>query len=86
MAKTRLNLSLDPDLVEFVKVFAQENRITVADVFTQYVLALKRGQQGGGDTTETILANPAFSEALADVQTRLKTGKARWHALDEVFS
>ena len=48
MAKTRLNLSLDPDLVEFVKVFAQENRITVADVFTQYVLALKRGQQGGG--------------------------------------
>ncbi len=34
MAKTRLNLSLDLDLVEFIKGFAEENRTTVADVIT----------------------------------------------------
>lgn len=42
MAKTRLNISLDRDLAEFARVFAAENRISVADMITQYLLALKR--------------------------------------------
>lgn len=46
MAKTRFNVSLDQDLAEFAKVFAAENRITVADIFTQYLLSVKRCVEG----------------------------------------
>ena len=42
MAKTRINISLDQDLAEFAKIFAAENRTTVADMVTQYFLALNR--------------------------------------------
>ena len=83
MPKTRLNLSLDPDLVDFVKVFAEENRTTVADVITQYLLALKRRSQG--DPNEIILANPDFYQALVEVQRKLRDGTARWAEFDEVF-
>ena len=84
MAKTRLNLSLDQDLVDFAKLFAAENRTTVAEVITQYLLGLKRRAQG--DPTEKILAHPAFHEAMEDVQARLRSGRAEWHSFDEVFS
>ena len=46
MPKTRLNVSLDQDLAEFAKVFAAENRTSVADMVTQYLLALKRRVEG----------------------------------------
>ncbi len=84
MAKGRINLSLDQDLVDFTKDFAAENRTTVADVITQYLLGLKREVQG--ETTVKILAHPAFHEAMTDVQTRLRDGQAEWHNFDEVFS
>ena len=84
MAKNRLNISLDQDLVDFAKLFAAENRTTVAEVITQYLLALKRRAQG--ETTAKILANPVFHEALADVQARLRDGNTEWHTFDEVFS
>jgi len=83
MAKTRLNLSLDLDLAQFAKEFAEDNRTTVADVITQYLLALKRRRDG--DATELILSNPDFREALMDVQCRLQEGKAEWQSFDEVF-
>ena len=84
MAKTRLNLSLDQDLVEFVKAFADDNRTTVASVITQYLLALKRRQDG--DPMELILSNPDFEAALLDVQARLKSGETEWSSFDEVFN
>jgi hypothetical protein len=84
MAKTRLNLSLDLDLVEFIKLFALENRTTVADVVTQYLLALERRSRG--DATEMILSNPVFHEALTEAQAKLRDGSARWYSFDEVFS
>ena len=83
MAKTRLNISLDQDLAEFAKIFAAQNRITVADMFTQYLLALKRRIEG--ENIEKILANPAFHQAMEEVQRRLTSGKAKWYAYDEVF-
>ena len=83
MAKARLNISLDPDLIDFAKVFAAENRTTVADVFTQYLLSLKRHAEG--DPMETVLSNPAFHEGLLDAQARLRDGSAQWHTFDEVF-
>jgi F0F1-type ATP synthase delta subunit len=83
MAKTRLNLSLDQDLVDFIKLFAAENRTTAADVVTQYLLALKRKSEG--QSTAQILSHPAFHEAMEQVQAKLQDGTARWHSFDEVF-
>lgn len=83
MTKTRINASLDVDLAEFAKVFAAENRITVADMITQYILSLKRRVEG--DKTETILANPVFQKAMQDVQKKLQNGTAQWHSYDNVF-
>ena len=84
MAKNRLNISLDQDLVDFAKLFAAENRTTVSEVITQYLLGLKRRAQG--ETSERILAHPAFHEAMEDVLTKLREGKAEWQTFDEVFS
>lgn len=83
MPKTRFNISLDQDLVDFVKVYVKENRTTVAEVITQFLLALKRQTQG--DSMEIILSNPDFHKALIDVQSRLRDGTARWHTFEEVF-
>ena len=83
MPKTRLNVSLDQDLAEFAKVFAAENRTSVADMVTQYLLALKRRVEG--EYTEEILSHPAFQQAMEDVQAKLRTGTAQWHSYDEVF-
>ena len=83
MPKTRLNISLDQDLADFIKIYAQENRISVAEIFTQLLLALKRRSQG--DPMEMILCNPDFHQALADVQARLRNGSAEWHTYEEVF-
>lgn len=56
MAKTRLNVSLDKDLVEFAKVFAAENCTSVSDMVTQYLLSLKRRVEG--NEMEIIFAHP----------------------------
>ena len=83
MAKSRLNISLDQDLIDFIKIFAAENRISIADMVTQYLLALKRKVEG--ENTERILANPAFEEAMEEVQTKLSKGTAKWHSYEDVF-
>ncbi len=83
MSKTRLNVSLDRDLADFAKIFAAENRTSVADMVTQYLLSLKRRVEG--QQIEAILSNPAFQEAMEDAQSKLKLGTAKWHSYDEVF-
>jgi hypothetical protein len=83
MPKTRINVSLDQDLADFARVFAAENRTSVAEMLTQYLLALKR--RVDGQHIETILHNPAFQQAMEDVQAKLQAGTAEWHSYDEVF-
>ena len=83
MSKTRLNISLDQDLVSFIKIYVKENRTTVANVVTQLILALKR--QAQGDSMEIILSDPDFHKAILDVQSRLRNGTAKWHTFKEVF-
>jgi hypothetical protein len=83
MSKTRINISLDRDLADFAKEFAAENRLSVADLVTQYFLFLKRGAQG--NAAPSLLAHPAFGRALEEARTRLRDGTARWHSYDEVF-
>ncbi|MBC2713431.1 MAG: hypothetical protein HGJ94_21255 [Desulfosarcina sp.] len=84
MPKTRLNISLDQDLVDFIKVYVQENRTTVAEVISQYLLALKRQSQG--ESMEIIFSNPDFHKALIAVQSKLRDGTAKWHTFQEVFN
>lgn len=83
MTKTRINISLDQDLADFVRLFAVENRTSVADMITQYLLALKRRSEG--EKTEQILSHPVFQKAMKDAQVKLRDGKANWHSYDEVF-
>jgi len=84
MPKTRINISLDQDLADFAKVFAKENRTSVADIVTQYLLTLKR--RIDGQDTERILSHPAFQEAMESAQTRLQDGSTEWYSYDEVFN
>ena len=83
MPKTRINVSLDEDLADFAKVFAAENRTSVAEMFTQYLLALKRRAES--NQMQTVLENPAFHKAMEDVHAKLRAGTAEWHSYDEVF-
>ena len=83
MSKARLNISLDQDLVDFVKVYVRENRTTVADVITQFVLTLKRHAQG--ESMEIILSDPDFHKAILNVKSTLRDGTAKWHTFEEVF-
>jgi len=83
MPKTRINLSLDQDLADFAKIFAAENRITVADIMTQYLLTLKREVEQ--QNSKIVLSHPAFQTAMEEVQVKLRDGTAKWHPYDEVF-
>jgi hypothetical protein len=83
MSKTRINISLDEDLADFAKIFAAENRTSVAEVITQYLLTLKRRVEG--QDTENILSHPAFIKAMEEAQDKLRNGTAKWHSYDEVF-
>jgi len=64
MAKKRLNISLDQDLVDFVKLFAAENRTTVAEGIAQYLLRLKRRAQGENEVCMIMEQPLAMGEPL----------------------
>jgi hypothetical protein len=83
MSKTRLNISLDNDLADYVRMFAQENRTTASELITQFILGLKRRTQG--DSMDIIFSNPEFYHALTDVQAKLKDGSAQWFDFKDVF-
>jgi hypothetical protein len=83
MSKTRINVSIDEDLAEFARVFAEENRTTVAEIVTQYFLAVKRRVEG--EHVEQVLSHPAFEQAMEKALARLRDGRAKWHSYDEVF-
>ena len=83
MQKSRINLTLDADLVEFVKDYAESQRTSVSEVFTQFALKLKRNKEN--DPTEIIISDPAFSQSLLETMDRIKEGKVSWKNYDEVF-
>jgi hypothetical protein len=84
MSKARINISIDEDLAEYVKLYAQENRITTSEVFTQFILGLKRRNEG--NNMDLIYDNPDFHKAILDVKHRLQDGTAEWHGFEEVFA
>lgn len=83
MPKIRINLTLDADLIEFLKGYAESQRTTVSEVFTQFALKLKRLKEN--DPTETILADPDFTDSLMQTMEQVKAGTVTWHSYDEAF-
>lgn len=83
MTKTRLNVSLDQDIADFAKVFAAENRTSVAEIITQYFLAIKR--RVDGENIEEVLTHPAFQQAMGDAQARLQNGSVEWYSYKDAF-
>jgi len=83
MQKARINLTLDADLIEFIKEYAETQRTTVSEVFTQFALRLKRSKEN--DPTEIILADPDFSDSLLQTIEKIRSGTVTWRSYDEVF-
>ncbi|MCK4385971.1 MAG: hypothetical protein KAW52_06880 [candidate division Zixibacteria bacterium] len=83
MQKSKINLTLDKDLIEYAKLYAEEQRTSVSEIFTQFLLNLKRVKEG--DPTQIILADPDFRESLLETISRIKSGKVKWSKYKEVF-
>lgn len=83
MQKNRINITVDADLIEFVKDYAASQRTTVSELFTQFALKLKRMKEN--DPTEIVLTDSDFSLALFQIMENIKNGEASWKNYDEVF-
>jgi len=83
MRKSKINVTLDHDLIEYAKLYAQEQRTSVSEIFTQFILNLKRTKEG--DPTQIILADPDFKESLLKTLSKIKSGKIKWLKYKEVF-
>ncbi len=83
MQKSKINITLDQDLIEFAKSYAQYQRTSVSEIFSQFLLNLKRAKEN--DPTEIIMADSDFRESLLDTISRIRSGKVKWHTYDEVF-
>lgn len=83
MSKSKINITLDKDLIEYVKIYAEEQRTSVSEIFTQFILSLKRVKEG--DPTEVILSDPDFEKSLLETISRIRSGKVKWLSYREVF-
>ena len=83
MTKGKINITLDKDLIEYAKIYAEEQRTSVSEIFTQFILNLKRAKEN--DPTEVILSDPDFRESLLDTIERIRSGKIKWYNYEEVF-
>lgn len=62
MQKGKVNIAMDRDLIEHAKGYAEEQRTTVSEVFTQFILNLKRVKEDG--PMDFIMADPDFKDGL----------------------
>jgi hypothetical protein len=83
MRKAKMNITLDKDLIELAKFYAEEQRTTVSEILGQFILNLKRMKEK--ESTETILSDPDFMNSLLDTLSDIRSGKMKWHTYDEVF-
>ena len=83
MLKSKINITLDQDLIDFVKSYAEYQRTSVSEIFSQFLLNLKRTKEN--DPTDIIMADPDFRESLLKTISRIRLGKVKWHTYEEVF-
>ncbi len=84
MPKSKINVSLDQDLIEFARNYAKYQRTSISEIFTQFILNLKRFKET--ETTDMILADPDFKESLMQTISQIKSGEMKWHSYNEVFN
>lgn len=83
MRKGKINITLDKDLIEYAKIYAQKQRTSVSEIFAQFILNLRRTTEK--EPTEIILADPDFRESLLETISRIRSGKVKWSKYEEVF-
>ena len=83
MQKGKVNITMDKDLIEYAKAYADEQRTTVSEVFTQFILNLKRVKEDS--PLDIIMADSAFRDSLLETISEVRSGKIKWHRYDEVF-
>lgn len=83
MQKGKINITLDKDLIDYAKTYAEQQRTSVSEIFTQFLLNLKRTKEK--DPTEIILSDPDFRESLIQTISRIRSGKIKWFRYKEVF-
>jgi hypothetical protein len=83
MNKGKINISMDKDLIEFAREYASLQRTSVSEIFTQFILSLKRSQEN--DPTEIIMADPDFRETVMGTIERVRKGDIDWYKYKEVF-
>ncbi len=83
MQKSKINITMDRDLINFAKDYAEEQRTTVSEIFTQFILHLKRKREI--DPTDIVLRDPDFCESLMETIAKIRTGNMKWFRYDEVF-
>ena len=83
MRKGKINVTLDKDLIGYAKLYAEEQRTSVSEIFTQFILNLKRMKEN--DPTEIILADTDFRKSLLQTIAKIKSGKVKWSTYKEVF-
>jgi 16S rRNA G966 N2-methylase RsmD len=83
MPKGKINITMDQDLIEYAKIYATEQRTTVSEVFSQFVLNLKRTKEK--DPMQIIFGDPSFRESLLRTMAKVRSGDMKWSRYDEVF-
>jgi len=83
MSKGKMNITMDKDLIEYAKIYANEQRTTVSEVFSQFILNMRRVKEN--DPTEIILSDPDFRDSILETMTRIQSGDVQWSGYDEVF-
>ena len=83
MSKGKMNITMDKDLIEYAKIYANEQRTTVSEVFSQFILNMRRVKEK--DPTEIILSDPDFRDSILETMTRIQSGDVQWSGYDEVF-
>jgi hypothetical protein len=83
MRKSKINVTMDQDLIEYVKSYADEQRTSVSEVFTQFILNLKRAK--AKEPMDIILSDPDFRDSLLKTIERVRSGDVQWHKYEEVF-
>ena len=83
MAKRKINITMDDDLIEYAKLYAAQQRTTLSEVFSQFILTLKCVRED--DPTETIMGDPLFRESLLKTISRIQSGDVKWLGYKAVF-
>lgn len=84
MGKAKINITLDKDLIEYAKIYAKSQRTSVSEIFTQFILNLKRSNEG--NPTDIILSDPNFRDSLLETISRIRSGEIKWLSYKENFN